>query len=238
MATNPPDQAPVAELDFEPGALELAFAKHKSKFILVAALAGLAALGYYGQKLWKEHADQVSGQAFAKAESLEDFRKVAKDYAGKNAGGSAVLMAAQLLAQDGKSAEAITELNDFLKAYPEHPLADLATLRLADAHLQSGATAQAKEMLATVAEKFSKSPHAPLALLRLGDLYAADKDVEKAKEYIDAQLKYVALREAKKDTRKDQVGMFITFFVCCFCRLPPVTISHCPHVKGLSAESS
>ena len=182
MATPTPDQAPTADLDYEPSAFELAFAKHRSKFVLVGALAGVAALAYYGLRIWKEYSDKSSAEAFSQAVSLEDFRRVAKEQSGKNAGGSALLMAAQLLSQDGKSKEAMEELANFNKSYADHPLADLATLRLADAQFQSGAVAEAKTQFAAVAEKFPKSPHAPLALLRLGDLYAAEKDLDKARE--------------------------------------------------------
>ena len=182
MATPTPDQAPIADLDYEPSAFELAFAKHKSKFMLVGALAGVAALAYYGLRIWKQHSDKAGAEAFSLAVSVEDFRRVAKEQSGKNAGGSAHIMAAQLLAQDGKSKEAMDELVNFSKSYADHPLADLAALRLAEAQLQSGAVAEAKTQFAAVAEKFPKSPHAPLALLRLGDLYAAEKEIDKARE--------------------------------------------------------
>lgn len=182
MATPTPNQAPLADLDYEPSAFELAFAKHKSKFLLVGALAGVAALAYYGLKIWKESSEKAGAGAFSQAVSVDDFRRVAKEQSGKNAGGSAQLMAAQLLSQDGKSREAMDELVAFSKSYPDHPLADLAALRLAEAQLQSGAVAEAKTQYAAVAEKFPKSPHAPLALLRLGDLYAAEKEIDKARE--------------------------------------------------------
>ncbi len=182
MATPTPKQAPIADLDYEPSAFELAFDKHKSKFVLVGALAGVAALAYYGLRIWKEHSEKSGAEAFSQAVSVEDFRRVAKEQSGKNAGGSALLMAAQLLSQDGKSKEAMDELANFSKSYPDHPLADLAALRLAEAQLQSGAVAEAKTQYAAVAEKFPKSAHAPLALLRLGDLYAAEKEIDKARE--------------------------------------------------------
>ena len=157
MATPTPDQAPSADLDYEPSAFELAFAKHRSKFVLVGALAGVAALAYYGLRIWKEHSDKSSAAAFSQAVSLEDFRRVAKEQSGKNAGGSALLMAAQLLSQDGKSKEAMEELANFSKSYADHPLADLATLRLAEAQFQSGAVAEAKTSLAAVRSKPRKS---------------------------------------------------------------------------------
>ena len=185
MATETPDQAPIAELEYEPSAFEQALARHKNKLIMVAVIAGIGAAGYYTTKLIKEHSNQVSGNAFYKATTLEDYRKVAKEQAGKSAGGNAQLMVAQTLTDDGKPEEAVKELETFLKDYPDHDLADLATLRLADAHMLNGAADKAKAKFEELYGKFPKSAQAPLALLRLGDLYAAEKNAEKAKEYYE-----------------------------------------------------
>lgn len=185
MATDTPDQAPIAELEYEPSAFEQALSRHKNKLIMVAVIAGIGAAGYYTTKLIKEHSNQVSGNAFYKATTLEDYRKVAKEQAGKSAGGNAQLMVAQLLADEGKPEEAVKELESFLKDYPEHDLADLATLRLADAHMLNGSADKAKAKFEELYGKFPKSAQAPLALLRLGDLYAAEKNADKAKEYYE-----------------------------------------------------
>ncbi len=182
MANETPDQAPIAELEYEPSAFEQLFQKHKSKLILVAILGGVGALGYYSMKFWKEHQNTNDGMAFFKAETVADYERVAKDLAGRNAGGNAVLMAAQSMAEEGKPEEAVTKLQAFLKDYANHPLADLATLRLADALTLSGKAEEAKATFSEVFAKFPKSPHAPVALLRLGDQYASEKKIDEARK--------------------------------------------------------
>jgi TolA-binding protein len=182
MANETPDQAPIAELDYEPSAFEQAFQKHKSKLILVAILGGVGALGYYSMKFWKEHQNTKDGLVFFKAETPADYDRVAKDLAGRNAGGNALLMAAQAMAEEGKPEEAVTKLQSFLKDYANHPLADLATLRLADALTLSGKVEEAKAAFSEVFSKFPKSPHAPVALLRLGDQFASEKKLDEARK--------------------------------------------------------
>lgn len=189
MATTPPEQAPTVELDYEPSPFEQALAKHKSKLILVALLTGLGATAYYASKLWNSHSAEKSGAAFFKAETQDDFRRVAKEYAGKNAGGNAALMVAQTLANEGKLTEAIKEFTAFAKDFPNHPLSDLALLRLADAYSNAPDKENAKAKFEELAAKFPKSTYAPLALLRLGDIHALDKDVEKANTYYDQVIK-------------------------------------------------
>ena len=64
-------------------------------------LGGLAVAGYYTLNIWKEHSNHKNGLAFYKAQTLEDYRRVAKELSGKNAGGNAALMVAQILAGRG-----------------------------------------------------------------------------------------------------------------------------------------
>jgi predicted negative regulator of RcsB-dependent stress response len=185
MALPTPDQAPLAELEYEPSAFEKALEKHKSKIILVSVIAGLGVAGYYASKLWSEHRLAKSGAAFYQAQSLEDYRRLAQAESGNQVGGNAMLMAAQILSEDGKPEEAIKELQTFLKTYADHPLADLAALRLADAHLLLGKPEEAKQSFLKMATDYPKSPHAPLALLRLADTYAAEKNKDEANKYYD-----------------------------------------------------
>lgn len=202
MANETPDQAPIAELEYEPSAFEQAFQKHKSKVILVAILGGVGLLGYYSMKFWKEHQDTKDGQAFFKAETIADYERVAQDLSGRNAGGNALLMAAQLLVDNGKPKDAVTKLQAFVKDYPNHPLADLGTLRLADAQALAGNIEESKATLAQVFEKFPKSPHAPLAMLRLGDQLASEKKIDEARKvYDNLRSKYTAAPGA--DPSKD-----------------------------------
>ncbi len=208
---NTPDQAPIAEMEYEPSAFELAFAKHKSKFILVTLLTGVGALGFYSMKFWKEHRDTQDGLALYKAETVADYERVAKELSGRNAGGNALLLAAQIHADENKPEEARSKLEAFLKDYGNHPLADLATLRLAETQFLTGKVEEAKASLTAVFEKFPQSAHAPLALMRLADQLAVEKNVDEArKKYELLKEKYAgcsywdaAMKHRDALTRKD-----------------------------------
>ncbi len=185
MADQHHESAPVAELEYMPSAFELALIKYKKQIILVSILAAVGVASYYTLKLVKQTRNTTGGLAFFRAETAEDYERVAKEQSGKNSGGNALLMAAQLLAEDGKPEKALPLLESFLKDYPEHPLKDLANFRQAEALLAKGSKEEAKAKYQELADKFSTSPHAPLALLRLADTLASEKKTEEARKAYD-----------------------------------------------------
>ncbi|MDB6071476.1 MAG: hypothetical protein JWL81_2647 [Verrucomicrobiales bacterium] len=169
MASDPSNSAvPVATLEYEHSPLEDAVIRYRKQLILVGVLAVLGSAGYFGNKLWKESKHNNAAIAFTRAETVGELREVATKHQGQTAAGSALLKAAQLLDQDGKTKEATEELNKFLSTYPQHPLADLAKFRLADSQLKAGATQDAAAKFQEVAGT-PNSPYAALALLRVAD---------------------------------------------------------------------
>ncbi len=173
-------KAPVAVLEYEPSGFELVLLKHKSKLILVAVLGVAGSLGYWGYKLYQEATNKTAAVAFVRAVTPDALRKVAAEHAGKPAGGSALIHAAQLVSAD-KPAEAAALLKDYLDKYPEHPLRSAATFRRAEYLSVAGDKPAAEKEYETVAA--GDSPEAGFALLRLGDVQWAAGDTEKAKGF-------------------------------------------------------
>lgn len=189
MANTP--QVPVAELEFEHSPFEDALIRHRRKLILVASLAVVGTLGYFGSKLWKDHQHSVAALAFTHAQTVGEYRTVAGANPGLPGGGSALVDASRLLALDGKGREAIDELEKFLKGWPQHELVPLAEFRLADLKLQEGGAQDAAERFLKIS-KDSKSPFAALALLRAADIrWQEGKNDEAKKMYEEVGIKGV-----------------------------------------------
>lgn len=189
MANTP--QVPVAELEFEHSPFEDALIRHRRKLILVASLAVVGTLGYFGSKLWKDHQHSVAALAFTRAQTVGEYRTVAGSHPGQAGGGSALIEASRLLALDGKGREAIDELEKFLKGWPQHELVPLAEFRLADLKLQEGGAPDAAERFLKIS-KDTKSPFAALALLRAADIrWQEGKNDEAKKMYEEVGIKGV-----------------------------------------------
>ncbi|MES2705367.1 MAG: tetratricopeptide repeat protein [Verrucomicrobiota bacterium] len=167
MASTP--EVPVAHLEFEHSPLEDAIIRHKSKLILVGALAVVGTLAYFGNKLWVDHKDSAAALAFTRAQTVGELREAAAKNPGLPGAGSALIEAARLLAKEGKGREAIEELEKFIAGYPAHELLSLAKFRLADLKLQEGGLQDAADRFLEIA-KDPKSPFTPLALVRAGDI--------------------------------------------------------------------
>ena len=174
-------KVPVATLEYEPTAFELLLLKHKSKLILVGALAVVGTLGYWGWRLVKESKHESAALDFTRATTVDQLKKAAADHAGQTAAGNALILAADKLFAENKGSEAIASVKDFLAQYPEHPLRDLATWKLGEYLSAAGDPAGAAKEYEAVAQ--GNSPFAGVALLRLGDMKWGAGELDKAKEY-------------------------------------------------------
>ena len=175
-------KAPVAVLEYEPSAFELALIKHKSKLILVGVLTVVGTAGYWGYRLYTEATHKSAAVAFSRAQSVEDLKKVANERSGQTAGGNAAILAADLVSAD-RPAEAVEMLRGFVSKNPAHPLLDLASFRIAEYSAAARDAAGAEKEYEAVAK--ANSPYSAFALLRLGDMKWGAGDATKAKEYYD-----------------------------------------------------
>ena len=126
-------------------------------------------------------AEQDAAAAVAGGRTVPDYEALSKEYEGKVAGGTALLLKAQLLWSDQQQQEAITAVEDFISNYPEHP-------SFGNAHTTLGSYLQQVEKLDEAKAAFTKSAEtksatSSIALLSLGDIALQAGDPDKAKEY-------------------------------------------------------
>lgn len=164
-----PDEAPEARFEWTQSPFESFLEQHFKK-VLILLLA--IAVGVGGWLVYRQQVERTAikqGEAFAAAQSLDDYKKIITDFPGTASAGSAQLMIANLLAENKDTAGAIEELNKFITTYPSHPMLDQAAFRAAVlTETKDGPDAGMAQYDAFV-EKFPDSPLRPVAQMRKGD---------------------------------------------------------------------
>ncbi len=125
------------------------------------------------------NARQAAAMAYAEADSIRSFERVAEDHAGSVAAGNALIRKAGLLEEEGRIDEARAALVGFLERYKKHPLRDQALIILGRMAIDEGNTASARDFYSRVGDD---SAFAPLAQIRLGDLALQEGDVIAARD--------------------------------------------------------
>jgi hypothetical protein len=177
-----PAAPPEAKFEWTHSQFEAFLERH---FKALLAALGAVALTVGGWLVWKQRAEERrvrEGEAFAGAETLDDYKKVIANHPGSMASGSAQFMIANLLAQNNDIAGALEELQKITASYPTHPLVDEAEFRIAVLTLDKGDTKAGLEKLESFITKFPKSPFRGQALLRRADGLAATGERDKASD--------------------------------------------------------
>lgn len=129
----------------------------------VILLLGAAALGAY--RFYSTKREDDAATQLAAANTVEDFRKVASQFNGTAAGGSAYLMWAEKQRADGKFEDANKTLQEFVDKNPKHELVSSAKMAMA-ANLESlKKTDEALSLYQQIAATYPRSFTAPLALI-------------------------------------------------------------------------
>ncbi len=172
--------SPIGEISQEPSAFEAFLDANQKKLIIVGILAILCLVGYVIVTGLQKKAEEDAAAAFADARTVPQYEAVSQEYAGENAGGSALFAKAQLLWSDQQQQEAIETLETFVSEYPEHPAVGSAYASLGSYQQQLENLDKAKEAFQNAAD--SESAASSLALLSLGDLALQAGEDEKAEE--------------------------------------------------------
>ncbi|WP_411847382.1 tetratricopeptide repeat protein [Roseibacillus persicicus] len=179
--------SPLGEIEHGPSKFDQFMEKNMKKLILLALLIVVAVAAFVITSQLKEAKHREAGNALSQAESPADYKKVAADYPGSAASGSAQILMAGQLWEEGKESEAIETLKS-LASDSDHPAAMQAKFSLASILLKQGKVEEAKTSYeAIVADSSAKYLH-PLSLIALGDIAKAAGEEEKAKEYYQRKI--------------------------------------------------
>ena len=175
--------SPIGEISQEPSALEAFLDANQKRLLVIGILAVLGLVGYVIVTGLQKKGKQDAAAAVAAGRTVPDYTALSKEYEGEVAGGTALLLKAQLLWSDQQQEEAITAVEEFISNYPEHP-------SFGNAHTTLGSYLQQVEKLDEAKAAFtksaeSKSATSSIALLSLGDIALQAGESDKAKEYYD-----------------------------------------------------
>jgi len=175
---SPATTTPPANTGFDP----LVFWIQNKNKILLLVLLLVVGLGSWGISEYVRTQNNAAAQElFAKADSADAFRKVIADYPGSTVAGSAYLMLAQKLREEGKFDESSKELHTFIDKYPDHQLISGAWTSIATNEEAQGKLDDALKTYQKVSTAYANSFSAPAALLAQARIMAAKNKPEDAR---------------------------------------------------------
>lgn len=177
---TPPTPQQASEFDFQ-----IFWLEHGKKLLLYGGLLLLALAAFGGYELWRQRTSESSATAYAKAKTVEDFRKVAADFGGTPAGGNALLRSADLLREEGKLDESSAALRQLIEKQPEHPLISGAYLSLGVNLEMQNKLDEALSTYQKVTTSYPSSFSAPLAWLAQGRVLKTQGKKEEAQRALE-----------------------------------------------------
>ncbi|MGJ8726460.1 MAG: tetratricopeptide repeat protein [Roseibacillus sp.] len=186
-SSTPAAPAPLGEIEHGPSKFDEFMEKNVKKLILLALLIviGVAAVVIMSQLA--DAKQREAGNALLAAESPDDYRKVSADFPDSGAAGSAQLLLAGQLWDEGKESEAIETLQALISK-SDNLAAAQAKFSLAGMLLKQGKTDEAKANYEALLSNSEAKYLQPMSLVALGDIAQAAGDEEKAKEYYQRKL--------------------------------------------------
>jgi tetratricopeptide (TPR) repeat protein len=193
---------PIAEISHAPGKFDAFMERHQRSMLLLAIGLVLAAVVYIILHGIKQGAEHDAGAALVSSTDLASYQATAKQHPGTSAGGSAMVVAAQLQWDDGQQDASIATLQAFLKQYPEHPGRPAATASLASRLARLGRSDEAASHFQALVDDPASEYLAPLALTSLGDIHWKAGKIDQAElsykrvvnEYPDSPFSFSAKR--------------------------------------------
>lgn len=181
MAESP---TPFAEIDLGPSKLDQFLDAHQKKLIIAAILLALGLIAYVIYSGIAKGEAEDAGAALLKAEKIEDYQELIKQWPNSQSATTALPLLADL--QGEKSPEdAIQTLRDFIDANTDHPAVATAKVSLALRLLEQKNTDEAITILTDVSENDSDTYIAPLACISLGDIAKAAGKKDEAKTWYE-----------------------------------------------------
>jgi len=178
---TPAAPAPPQEFDL------LAFWIQYRRLIIRLIVVALLAVAVWGAFLFMDYRRRAnSEEALADAKTSADYRKVAADWSGTPAAGTASIRLAEELRKEGKPAEAAQALREFLGKYPVHPLRVAASQALAISLETAGKSEEALAAYQQFAANHGRSAFAPLAFIGQARILTALGKPEEARKVLES----------------------------------------------------
>lgn len=174
-----PDQAPKLVGELPTNNFEEFLESHGKKTAAIIIASVLAVGLYYFFKSKAESSRVKEAEAFVSATTVDDLKAVAEKYAGKVAGGNALLILADRQLDLDKPAEAKATLEKFVAGHSDDPLYHNGVFALACVEEELGNLDAALSQFQKVADA-GAAPSAAAAL-RAGDVLLQQGEFEKAK---------------------------------------------------------
>lgn len=172
--------SPIGEISQEPSAFEAFLDAHQKKLIIVGILAIIGLIAYVIVDGLGKISQKNAAADVAAARTVPDYEKAAEKHPDENAGGSALMLKAQLQWRDQQQEDAIKTLEEVVSNYPEHPALDSALSSLGSYQQQLGNIDEARKHFE--AASALEGPTSSLSLLALGDIASQAGETEKARE--------------------------------------------------------
>jgi tetratricopeptide (TPR) repeat protein len=144
--------------------------RHQRALIILFIGLVLAAVAYIIIDGLKDGAEKQAGAALVAATDLASYQATAKQHPDTLAGGSAMIISAQLQWDDGQQEASVKTLNDFLTRYPDHPGRPSAMASLGTRLIRLDRSEEAAGNFRKILEDPKAQYLAPLALISLGDI--------------------------------------------------------------------
>jgi len=181
MAESP---TPFAEIDLGPSKLDQFLDAHQKKLIATAILLAIGIIVYVVYSGIAKGNAEDAGAALLKAEKIEDYQAVIKEWPNSKAASTALLLIADVQA-DKTPEEAIKTLKEFINTNPKHPVIATAKVNLALLLVDQGKADEAVPLLTEVADSETDSYISPLACISLGDISKAAGKKDEAKTWYE-----------------------------------------------------
>lgn len=179
MANQPdpaPDTAevPVAKIEHQNTQVEEFVERHRLSLLLGLVAILVIIVGYFGFRFMQKSSYAEAAGAFTGAESIEELQEVISNHPNAVAAGSAELLIAGKLQEEGKEDESYAMLKTFVETRKDHPLyykgvSDLGLKEHLKGNLDAAVQLLREAASAGVAPGYIEQP----ALLRLGDALTA-----------------------------------------------------------------
>ena len=160
--------------------------QHQRLIIRLVIVALLGVLGW-GAFLFMEYRKRAGSEdALANAKTAADYRKVAADWPGTPAAGTASIELAEALRKEGKPAEAAQALREFLGKYPLHPFRVNAAHALAASLETAGKFDEALTAYQQFGTAHGRSAFAPLAFIGQARVLIALNRTDEAQRVLES----------------------------------------------------